>query len=454
MTQIEELKERLKGEGVEYFFGAYVDGLGVPKSKCVPLAHLGDAAAGSELYTVGAMEAMGPLGPNEDECVGIPDLDTTTVLPWDRRYAIAFTDLLLHGKPYDHCARTVLKRQIAAAAEMGFAPMMGVEPEVYILRKNAEGRWQPFVEQDLLNAPTRGYDLEATMLADPFLSPMVRHMDELGWDVYSFDHEGGDGQYEFDFKYCDMLGMADRMVLFRLMSKHVARQLGCIATYMPKPSSEAFGSGAHLNISLADAGRGRNAFEAADRSASPGGRGYSEVAYQFTAGVLKHAAAITAVVCPTVNSYKRLNPRGLMREMSWAPVYQAYGHNNRTLICRLPMNRKCLELRHADSAVNFYLGAAMTLAAGLQGIREGLSPGDPVEINTYDLSEAELAKDGILRLPRTLGEAIEAFAGDELARETLGPAFHKTFADYKRAEWQEYCLIVGEWERERYMHLW
>ncbi|MCP4329243.1 MAG: hypothetical protein GY791_12485 [Alphaproteobacteria bacterium] len=454
MTDIRELEQKLRTDGVRYFFGAYVDGLGVPKSKCVPLAHFADAAEGSELYTVGALEAMGELGPNEDECVGVPDLDTTVILPWDRRYALAFADLQLHGEPYSHCSRTVLKRQVAAAAEMGFDVNLGVEPEVYVLRADEERGWRPFVAEDEVNLPTRGYDLETTMMADPFLEPMIDHMTKLGWDVYSFDHEGGDGQYEFDFDYTDVVTMADRMVLFRLMAKHVARELGCIATFMPKPWSEAFGSGAHFNMSLFDRSAGRNAFEALDAAGSPGGRGYSDIAYQFTAGVLRHVRAITAVVCPTVNSYKRLNPRGLMNEMSWAPVYEAYGHNNRTLVCRLPMNRRCLELRHADSAVNFHLGAALTLAAGLEGIRDGLDAGEPVDYNTYAFGEDELADKGVRRLPRTLGQAIEAFAADDLARAVLGDAFHKTFAAYKRAEWEEYCLIVGEWERKRYMQIW
>ncbi len=448
-----ELKRSLQAAGVRYFFGAYVDGLGVPKSKCVPIEHLSDALRGSELYTVGALELMGPLGPNEDECVGRPDLASTTVLPWDRRYAVAFADLEFKGRPYSHCSRTVLKRQAAAAADMGFKVNMGVEPEVYVLRR-VDGEWRPFVSEDVVNRPTRGYDLETTILADKFLEPMVGYINGLGWDVYSFDHEGGDGQYEFDFGYTDVLAMCDRMVLFRLMAKHVARELGCIASFMPKPWSHAFGSGAHLNISLAALKTGANAFEPAAGQEGRGGRGYDDIAYHFTAGVLRHATAINAVVCPTINSYKRLNPRGQMNEMSWAPVYQAYGHNNRTLMCRLPMNRRCLELRNADSAVNFYLGAAFAVAAGLEGVRQRLDPGEPVEFNTYDVSEDELESRGIRRLPRTLGQAIEAFAEDELAKAVFGPEFHASYAAYKRAEWQEYCLTVGEWERERYLQLW
>jgi glutamine synthetase len=450
MSTVKQLQEALKNKGVKYFLGAYVDGLGVPKSKVVPIDALQNAARGSELYTVGAMEAMGELGPNEDECVGMPDMAKTVVLPWDTRYALAPTDLLFKGAPYTHCSRHVLKRQVEAAAQAGFVCNMGVEPEIYVLKKTDAG-WKPYIDEDSWNRPTRGYDVDTTMLADKFLEPMIRYIDQLGWGPYSFDHEGGQGQYEFDFSYTDALDMADRMVILRLMSKHVARTLGCIATYMPKPWSEAFGSGAHINMSLAR--EGENAF-AAQSGGGPGKRGYSEIAYQFTAGVLRHIHAITLVACPTVNSYKRLNPRGKMNEMSWAPVYAAYGHNNRTLAARLPMNRRCLEVRHIDSATNFYLSSAMVLAAGLSGIRERLEAGPPCEINTYDFPEHQLAEKGIHRLPKTLGEAIEAFAGDSFAKEVMGAEFHASYVTYKRREWEDYCLTVDEWEKQKYLHIW
>ena len=366
MTDLDRLQQDLAARGVRYFFGAYTDVHGVPKAKCVPIAHLKDAAGGSELYTVGALDGMGELGPNEDEVSAVPDLDEVTVLPWDGRYAVAPANLYFHGEPYSHDFRRILQNQMDAAAAMGFRMNMGVEPELYVLRDTADGV-RPWVPEDMHNAPTRGYDLETTVLADAFLEPMVGYINELGWDVYSFDHEGGDGQYEFDFGYTNALQMADRMLIFRLMAKHVARTLGCFASFMPKPFQEGFGSGAHLNVSLADTGTGRNLFDNGI-AGDPGHDGdrekvYSTVAYQFTAGVLAHGAALMAVLSPTVNSYKRLMPRGLMQEISWAPVFQAWGYNNRTLMCRLPMNRRCLEVRTADSAVNFYLGAALVLAA-------------------------------------------------------------------------------------------
>ena len=260
VVDVGRLQQDLRAQGVKYVFGAYTDVHGVPKSKCVPLEHLADAAAGSELYTVGALDGMGDLGPNEDECAGIPDLDEITVLPWDKRYAVAPANLFFHGEPYPFDFRRLLQNQAADAASLGYRMNMGVEPEVYVLRETGDGV-RPWVGEDVLNAPTRGYDLETTILADGFLEPMVEYMNELGWDVYSFDHEGGDGQYEFDFGYTDAVRMADRMLVFRLMAKHVARSLGCFASFMPKPFQDGFGSGAHLNVSLADLQTGKNAFD-------------------------------------------------------------------------------------------------------------------------------------------------------------------------------------------------
>src|SRR5258708_11726191 len=163
VQNIEQLQQQLQAQGVKYVFGAYTDVHGVPKSKCVPVGHLADAAAGSELYTVGALDGMGDLGPNEDECSGVPDLEEVTVLPWDRRYAVAPANLMFHGEPYPFDFRRLLQNQAAEAAMLGYQMNMGVEPEFYVLRDTASGV-QPWIPEDLANAPTRGYDLETTML--------------------------------------------------------------------------------------------------------------------------------------------------------------------------------------------------------------------------------------------------------------------------------------------------
>ena len=346
----------------------------------------------------------------------------------------------LNGELYDQDSRNVLVRQVEAAADMGLIANVGIEPEFYVVRETPEG-WKPLIPGDRLNFPTRGYDLEATVLAEPFLNPMVRYMNGLGWGVYSFIHEGGDGQYEFNFAYTDALTMADQMVLFRLMAKHVAREVGCVATFMPKPFQDDFGSASHINISLADAETGANVFAADDGSSA-----YAEIAGHFVAGVLAHAGAISAVTCPTVNSYKRFTSKGFMDEISWAPIYRAWGENNRTLMCRMPVNRHCLEVRTADASVNYHLGIALVLAAGLEGIRHKLEPGKPLNADTYKMSPEELAPWGDLSIPRTLDEAVDEFERDDLAREVFGAAFHATYVAHKRAESHEYRSVVTDYE--------
>jgi glutamine synthetase len=181
---------------------------------------------------------------------------------------------------------------------------------------------------------------------------------------------------------------------------------------------------------------------------------FSQLAYQFTAGLLRHAPALAAVTCPTVNSYKRLVSRGYMDEISWAPVYQAYGHNNRTLMCRLPMTRRCVENRAVDSACNFYLGAAFGVAAGLEGIRLGLDPGDPVDDDSYKLDDDASRARGIDLLPGTLRDAIEAFEKDSLAVKVFGEQFHADYVKLKKEEWRRYHLVVSDWERKEYLRRW
>ena len=253
-------------------------------------------------------------------------------------------------------------------------------------------------------------------------------MNHLGWDVYSFDHEDGNGQFETDFAYCDALKMSGRLTFFRLMVKEIARKHGYFATFMPKPFAHRTGSGAHYNMSLAALEAGKNLFfDAAD----PRGCKFSTLGYQFIAGVLKHAPAICAVIAPTVNRYKRLVARGSMSGFTWAPVYVCYGNNNRTNMLRIPLAGGRVECRAADISSNPYLGAAMLLLAGLEGIESGLDPGEPHGENMYNYAPSELQDMGIKTLPRTLGEAITAFADDPFSESVMGPLMARTYADFK-----------------------
>ena len=450
---VSSLKNKLISAGVEYCFASFVDVHGSPKSKCVPIAKFEEMCEGTELYTVGAVEGMGLVGPQEDECCTIPDLNSCVVFPWDKRYAWMMADTYRYGQPYAADSRVLLGKMIGKARSMGFSFDLGVEPEFYVLRRNEEGRLVPFAQYPF-KGPNACYDVRQTLMSMAFLDPMCKYMNELGWGLHSFDQECGKGQFEFDFHYADAMTMADRVVFLRLMAREVARSMGAVATFMPKPFANDFRSGAHFNMSLADLRTGKNLFLPPDKpDALPEKYGLkcSRLALNFTAGLLKHAPALTAVCCPTFNSYKGLIAQGDLPEMSWAPVLRCYGRNNRSAMLRLPMNRPCIENRAVDMSVNPYLAAALSLAAGLEGIEKNLDPGEPLNDNLYTLSSTDAQRRKAPRLPRTLLEAVLAFEEDPLVTETLGETFQRIYADQKHKEWAKGFYRVTDEEREEAM---
>lgn len=445
-----ELAAQLAADGVKYAFAGWVDLHGRSKSKVVPVDHLPNMLAGSERYTPRGITGLGEMTPNEPESVAMPDLSTLTVLPWDTRFAWMAADLLVEGgEPFSQCPRSILKRQVQRAAEAGFELNVGIETEFYVFDPaslgDPDGYLQPAARSGRVR-PTPCYDIESTLDAMPFLDAMVDAMQATGFGVYSVDHEGGDGQFEFDFGHAPALVTADRISLFRLMARQVAKQVGLVATFMPKPYTSAWGSGHHYNMSLTDVGTGENLMRDAG---DVRGQGWSKTAYAFTAGVMSHAASLAAVCTPTVNSYKRLNPRLPDGSASWAPVYSAYGYQNRSCMIRLPQNRPAIENRVVDSAANTYLATAFLLAAGLDGIARGMEPGEPVDAALTDAASAE-GQNGV-RLPRTLLEAVEAFAQDPLAHEVFPGGFVGEYVDEKMAEWESFHAHVTQWERDRYL---
>src|SRR5882672_7116652 len=446
---IRATQQRLKERGVKYCIGAYVDIHGVPKGKVVPIAHLEHMAHGSERYTGYALDGLGQ-DPHDDEITSIPDLDHIIQLPWEPKVAWMPADNAFQGKPYPLNTRVALKKLQAEAAEMGFGFNLGIECEVYVLKRNDDGTLSVPNADDRLVKPC--YDVRGFMDNFAWLDKVATCMNDLGWDLYSFDHEDGNGQYEFDFQYADALTMCDRFIFFRYMAKHYAKEMGLIATMMPKPFADRTGTGAHFNMSLRDLGSGRNIF-ACPPSEDRRGLGLTETGYHFIGGILKHGRALCAAFAPTVNSYKRLVRQGAMSYFSWAPVFNSYGSNNRTNSVRVPAGGGRCESRNADGAVNPYLAATLALAAGLEGIREKIDPGTPNEDNLYMISESERRDRKIEFLPQTLQEAIAAFAADPLVQRTLGKELRDEFIHYKTVEWEAYHLAVSPWEIERYSHL-
>jgi len=284
---------------------------------------------------------------------------------------------------------------------------------------------------------------------DRWLGETVDAINGLGWDVYSFDHEDGIGQFEIDFDYADALSMADRFVFLRVLTNEIARKHDAYTSFMPKPFADKAGSGAHYNLSLASTD-GNNLFDLGSGS-DPRGCGLTEIGYHFIGGVLRHLPAIQAVSAPTVNSYKRLIIKGSTSGYTWAPCFVSYGNNNRTNTVRIPGGGGRVELRSADSACNPYLGIAMMIAAGLEGVKEKTDPGEPHLENLYYKTDVERAAQGVTWLPRTLSEAVDAFENDPLGRAVFGDLMFDTWIEFKRAEWLSYLNHVSDWERARYL---
>ncbi len=444
-TEAQPVKARLEAAGVKYALASFVDLHGVSKSKIVPLAHFEQMVAGSELFTGAALDGV-PQEVNDEEVSARPDLASLAVLPWNPEVAWFASDLYLKGQPFEACSRGILKKQLAEAARLGYRFNLGIETEFFILREEADGRIVPVSPRDTLAKPC--YDLRGFLDNYGLLDEIVQAMNALGWDVYSFDHEDANGQFETDFQYADALTMADRFTFFRLMVGELAKRRGYFASFMPKPFANRTGSGAHFNMSFADPGTCENLFFDAE---DPQGLRLSRLGYQFVAGVLRHAHAISAVIAPTVNSYKRLVRQGSMSGFTWAPIHVSFGSNNRTNMLRVPLAGGRVECRAVDMSCNPYLAAALILAAGLEGIREGLDPGTPHAENMYLHTEDELRDMGVTHLPRSLEEAIDAFAADQLAREVFGPLMFETFVRFKREEWLAYHSHVSQWELDRYL---
>lgn len=427
---------------VRYILAQFVDIYGVAKSKAVPVSHLEDIITEGVGFAGGGVFGM-RLDPHEPEYMVIGDLSTLTLIPWAPGYARMMGTGTVSGEAHPIDCRNILKAQIARLAERGWTLNTGIEPEFSLLERSADGSIQPFDSTDVLQKPA--YDYRGLSRVRVFLERVTESLQSLGIDVYQIDHEDANGQYEINFKYADALTSADQIILFKMAAAEIAHELGAICSFMPKPKSSSTGNGMHVHCSLADQS-GRNVFhDASDRR----GMGLSQLAYHFLGGVLAHAAPITALLAPSVNSYKRLVVGRTASGTTWAPVFVAYGDNNRTAMVRIPYGR--IEIRTGDSGMNPYLAQAAIIAAGLDGIDRKLDPGEPHNINFYALTPAEIAARNIATLPQSLHEAIDALSASTLMRDALGADFVDEFVSLKKEEWIDYHRHVSDWEVKRYL---
>ena len=437
-----QARKLFKDHGIKYILAQFVDIHGAAKAKAVPVEHLdmvltdGAGFAGFALWGFG----MGPQGP---DYMAVGDLDTLQPIPWMPGFARMATWGHVKGKPYPYDSRLALKNALDGLKKKGLTLYTGIEPEFMLLKRGADGGVVPCDDTDTLEKPC--YDYKGLARSAAFLEKMTDACRAVGIDVYQIDHEDANGQFEVNYTYGEALLNADRHIFLKMAASEIARGMGLIATFMPKPFSNRTGTGAHFHLSMGDA-KTKNLFHD-DRDKR--GLGLSKTGYHFLGGLLHHARALTAICAPTVNSYKRLVVGRALSGATWAPAYIAYGDNNRTCMVRIPYGR--LEMRLPDGAANPYLATAAILAAGMDGVEKQIDPGEPNNTNLYEWTPEQLRKAKIGVLPQNLNEALDALEADKVVRAGLGDALAEEFIRLKRMEWVEYSRHVSAWEVDRYL---
>jgi glutamine synthetase len=445
-SRLDEIKRIADERGIEFVFAQFVDMYGRPSAKLVPIANLDDLVVEGAGFAGFAAGEIGQV-PSDPDIAAIPDLTSFTPVPWQQNLARFACDITVDGEEWPYCPRTILRRVVSVAKSLGYEFKMGLELEYFLVRRSENGSIEIADANDTLEKPC--YDIAGLTRQYDFLTTVSRYCNQMGWGNYANDHEDANGQFEQNFTYDDALVSCDRAIFFRYMVHTLAEQHGMIATFMPKPFTNLTGNGCHFHMSLWK--DGQNLF--LDEN-DPRGLGLSELAYNYIGGLKKHARAYSAVTAPTVNSYKRLKAGTTTSGATWAPVWISYGYNNRTQMLRIPGPGR-IEDRTIDGSANPYLAAAMVLAAGLDGIAQGLDAGEPNADNLYTHSYEELTARGLRALPANLLEAVGELEQDPVLREALGRGRNEDYVDYyarvKRDEWFRYHEQVSQWEIDEYL---
>jgi glutamine synthetase len=418
----------------------FTDVLGTLKSFAISPAELENAL--NDGMTFDGSSIDGYSRTEESDVLAIPDPNTFEVLPWvDSKSAEArvFCDIYnLDGTTFGGDPRQVLKRNLDAARADGYEFLLAPDIEYFYFAPPKRGEApQPLDEGGF-------FDLTTTDVASSLRKETIRTLETMGIPVeYSF-HEDAPSQQEIDLRHTDALSMADSVMTFRMIVKELAAMHNVHATFMPKPLEGVQGSGMHLHLSLFKGEN--NAFYSADDP-----NFLSADAKAFMAGLLRHAAEITAITNQTVNSYKRLVP-GFE-----APVHISWARNNRSGLIRVPIPKRGnpsatrLEYRSPDPACNPYLAFSVILAAGMKGIREGYELPAEAGANLFQMDDASLSKLGINQLPQSLSDALKIMESSELVAEALGEHIFDWFLRNKRHEWMGYKTQVTPYELNRYL---
>ncbi|MFA5840047.1 MAG: glutamine synthetase family protein [Candidatus Margulisiibacteriota bacterium] len=436
-----EVLKKAKSDEIKFVLLQFTDILGMMKCVTIPIARLQDVLDKGIWFDGSSIQGFVRIC--ESDMILRPDPATYQVIPWkieDKKSARFICDVHTpDGNPFEGDPRSILKKSLAEVGKLGYQFNTGPEVEFYLFKKH-DGKITT-VPHDI-----GGYfDYPARDFASEVREDMVYALEAMGMTSEMSHHEVGPGQHEIDVKYSDALSSADNTITLKYVIKSIAAQHDLYASFMPKPLYGQAGSGMHVHQSLFDK-RGKNAFfDAKDKYK------LSPLAYSYLAGQLQHAKSLSAILAPTVNSYKRL-VSGYE-----APVYICWAQINRSALIRIPRyspgreQSTRLELRCPDPACNPYLAFSVMLKAGLDGIKKGLKPPKPVEEDVYELDSHRLKELNIDMLPFSIKRAIEELAKDEVLKEALGKHTFQSFYDAKIAEFDDYRMRVTPWELDKYL---
>ena len=426
-----------KAKKIKYFLISFVDLFGVLRSKLVP------AHAIKEMQKSGAgfagFAAWLDMTPADADMFAIPDPNSLIQLPWNKEVGWLASDLWMNGKAVDASPRVMLKKQIKELTKKNLIMKSGVECEYFLITPNGSSIADP---RDAQSKPC--YDQSALMRRYDLIKEICDSMIEMGWGPYQNDHEDANGQFEMNWDYSDCLVTADRHAFFKFMVKTISEKHGLRATFMPKPFENLTGNGCHAHISVWR--RKKNKFlDNSDKL------GLSKMAYNFIGGIIKNAESLSAFFNPTINSYRRINAPPTKSGASWSPSSISYTGNNRTHMIRIPDPGR-FELRLMDGSVNPYLLQAGILAAGLDGLKNNINPGKPLDCNMYtDYKKYP----NLPKLPDNLDQSLEKLKNNKDMKNSFGENTINSYLKLRNSEIEEFkqketfdkTKKITKWER-------
>lgn len=443
MSEIEKTLKKAKEDNIRFVNLQFSDVQGTAKNITILVEQLEEALKEGVWFDGSSIEGFTRI--HESDMYLKPDPCTYAVIPWfesEERSCRFICDVHKpDGSPFPGDPRFILKEQIKRANTMGFEFYTGPELEFFIFKKENG-------HIEVLPHDKGGYFDLTVDNAYEIRREMIQALTEFGILVEAAHHEVAIGQHEIDFKYDKALRTADNAFTFKFVLKAIAQINNLHVTFMPKPIFGKNGSGMHVHQSLFDVRSGKNLFYNANDKYN-----LSDLAKQFIAGQLKHIKGMSAVLSPTVNSYKRLTPG------YEAPTYICWASTNRSALIRIPrimpgkQSAARAEIRCPDPSANPYMAFAVLLCAGLDGIEKGMQAPEPIEENVYDLKEKELSYKKIEKLPFNLYEALAALDADSILRDALGEHLYGAFKTAKLQEWKEFRTAVTDWELNRYLEI-